>query len=68
MKKINVVLLEDDSIDRLKIEIMLSNVESEEYEIILIDTFKTLESLLLYMEHQIKEIDVIISDIFINHN
>nr|WP_299417237.1 response regulator transcription factor [uncultured Emticicia sp.] len=67
MKKINVVLLEDDSIDRLKIEIMLSNVESEEYEIILIDTFKTLESLLLYIEHQIKEIDVIISDIFINH-
>lgn len=67
MKNIKVVLLEDDSIDRLKIEIMLSNTESSEYEIILIETFNTLESLLLYLKHQIKEIDVIISDIFINN-
>lgn len=67
MKNIKVVLLEDDSIDRLKIEIMLSNTESSEYEIILIETFNTLESLLLYLEHQIKEIDVIVSDIFINN-
>jgi len=67
MKKIRVVLLEDDAIDTLKIEIMLSNTESSKYEIILIDTFKTLETFLLYLQNQIKEIDVIISDIFINN-
>lgn len=67
MKTIKVVLLEDDPIDRLKIEIMLSTSESSEYEIILIDTFNTLETFLLYLQNQIKEIDVIISDIFINN-
>jgi DNA-binding LytR/AlgR family response regulator len=46
---------------------MLSNTESSKYEIILIDTFKTLETFLLYLQNQIKEIDVIISDIFINN-
>lgn len=66
MKKIKVLLLEDNSIDTLKIEIMLSNTESSKYEIILYETFKTLETLLLYLQNHIKEIDVIISDIFIN--
>jgi DNA-binding LytR/AlgR family response regulator len=66
MKKIKVLLLEDNSIDTLKIEIMLSNTESSKYEIILHETFKTLETLLLYLQNHIKEIDVIISDIFIN--
>ena len=66
MKKIKVLLLEDNAIDTLKIEIMLSNTESSKYEIILHETFKTLETLLLYLQNHIKEIDVIISDIFIN--
>ncbi len=67
MKTIKVVLLEDDPVDRIKIEIMLSNTVSTDYNIVLVDTFTLLEPFLVYLQNHIKEIDVIISDIFINN-
>lgn len=62
MKQINIVLLEDDPIDRIKIEIMISEFTSNEYDFKLVKMFESLELLLEFLETQ--TVDVIISDIF----
>lgn len=62
MKNIDIILLEDDPIDSIKIEIMLSTSISDKYNFRLIETFKDIDLLLQYLIMQ--PIDLIISDIF----
>lgn len=62
MNKINIVLLEDDPIDRIKIEIMIADFTSNEYEFNLVRMFESLESLLEFLETH--TVDIIISDVF----
>lgn len=62
MDKINIVLLEDDPIDRIKIEIMIAEFASNEYDFKLIGMFESLEHLLEFLETQ--TVDIIISDVF----
>jgi DNA-binding LytR/AlgR family response regulator len=62
MKNINIVLLEDDPIDRIKIEIMIAEFTSNQYIFQLVKIFESLELLLEFLETQ--TVDVIISDVF----
>ena len=62
MNTINIVLLEDDPIDRIKVEIMITQFISNEYNFKLVNTFEKLESLIEFLET--KTVDIIISDIF----
>lgn len=61
MKKINIVLLEDDPIDRIKIEIMIAEFTSNEYDFKLVKMFESPGLLLKFLETQ--TLDVIISDV-----
>lgn len=62
MNKINIVLLEDDQIDQIKIEIMIAGFISNEYAFKLIGMFDKFEVLLEFLETE--TVDIIISDIF----
>lgn len=62
MNIIKIVLLEDDPIDRIKIEIMISEFTSTEYVFKLVAMFESLECLLDFLETQ--TVDIIISDVF----
>jgi DNA-binding LytR/AlgR family response regulator len=64
MNDINIVILEDDPIDRIKIEIMISDFSSNKYKFNLIGMFEDLNSLLEFISQ--KTIHLIISDIFSN--
>ena len=64
MNTINIVLLEDDSIDRIKVEIMIMQFTSKEYNFKLVRTFERLETLIEFLETE--RVDIIISDIFTN--
>lgn len=62
MSDINIVLLENDPIYRLKVEIMITQFTSNEYNFKLMSTFEELETLVKFLETQ--TVDVIISDVF----
>ena len=62
MNTINIVLLEDDPIDRIKVEIMITQFTSNEYNFKLVNTFEKLELLVEFLETN--TVDIIISDIF----
>ncbi|PWK17591.1 LytTR family two component transcriptional regulator [Arcicella aurantiaca] len=64
MNEINIVILEDDPIDRIKIEIMISEFSSNKYNFKLIGMFEELDLLLEFVQKN--TIDLIISDIFNN--
>lgn len=63
MDKITIALLEDDPIDQIKIEIMLSERISSQYKYQLGGIFTKLEDLLVYLSNH--EVNVILSDIFL---
>jgi DNA-binding LytR/AlgR family response regulator len=63
MDKITIVLLEDDPIDQIKIEVMLSERISSQYKYQLRGIFTKLEDLLIYLSNH--EVNVILSDIFL---
>ena len=62
MNDINIVLLEDDPIDCIKIEIMITQFTSSEYNFKLVRIFEKLEALTDFLE--IHTVDIIISDVF----
>ena len=62
MSDINIVLLENDPIYRLKVEIMITQFTSNEYNFKLMSTFEELETLVKF--HETQTVDVIISDVF----
>ena len=62
MSDINIVLLEDDPIDRIKVEIMITQFSSNQYNFKLVNTFEKLETLIEFLE--IQTVDIIISDVF----
>lgn len=61
MNKIKIVLLESDPIDRIKIEIMIAEFTSNEYDFKLVGVFTSLVGLLGYLETQ--TVDIIISEV-----
>lgn len=62
MNNINIILLEDDPIDCIKIEIMITQFTSSQYNFKLVKTFEKLETLTNFLETH--TVDIIISDIF----
>lgn len=64
MKTINIVILEDDPIDRIKIKIMVSEFISTHYKFNLVGVFENLNSIIDFLSTNTTVIDIIISDIF----
>lgn len=62
MTDIRVLLLEDNTIDSLKVQIMLAEAEGK-YRFHLVGVFDTLPPVLEYLQQH--EVDIVISDIFI---
>lgn len=62
MNIIKIVLLEDDPIDQIKIEIMIAEFTSNEYDFKLVGLYDSLTALLEFLETQ--TVDIIISDVF----
>lgn len=62
MNIIKIVLLEDDPIDQIKIEIMIAEFTSSEYDFKLVGMYDSLTALLEFLETQ--TVDIIISDVF----
>ncbi|AUD02647.1 LytR/AlgR family response regulator transcription factor [Spirosoma pollinicola] len=63
MVSINILLFEDDPVDRIKVEIMVSEMISDRYEYHLIRVVDQLDDLLAYLKTN--RVDLILSDIFI---
>ena len=62
MKQVTIVLLDDDPIDCIKVEIMVSEFITNEMTFRLVAVFSELDALLTYL--QTHTVDIIISDIF----
>jgi DNA-binding LytR/AlgR family response regulator len=62
MKQVTIVLLDDDPIDCIKVEIMISEFISNDMTFKLIAVFRELDALLIYLQTHI--VDIIISEIF----
>ncbi len=62
MKNINIVIVEENPINRIKMEIFITDFISDKYSFKIVNEFEDLESLLAYLEDH--EVDVILSDIF----
>jgi DNA-binding LytR/AlgR family response regulator len=62
MNNIDIVLVEDDPIDTIKIQLMVSEFLSDQYRYRLVGTFNEINSAIHFVEQ--KNVDIIISDIF----
>ncbi len=63
MEIINIILLEDNPLDKIKLEIHLSESISSKYQFNLVATFNEVNPLLEFMQE--KQVDLIISDIYL---
>ncbi|AUD01306.1 LytR/AlgR family response regulator transcription factor [Spirosoma pollinicola] len=65
MSPIRIILLEDNPIDSLTIQIMLTELVDKEHQLDLVAVFETLTPLLVFLETN--EVDIVIADIFMNN-